>query len=140
MAPPTGDFGNYMSRPNTADDPFAATMHISLYRAYIGMGVVTDIAASLGRTGANAYNGLRSLTIQEHRANRYRSRLWFILPLALNLLGGIVAYMAIRYDDPDKAKNCLLLGIGIFALLLLPLALFGLAVLLSIPFGGMPFD
>ena len=72
------------------------------------------------RCGLVACGGLRSLLLQEHSAARYRSRWWFALPLALNLLGGIIAYLAIRHDDPDKAKNCLLAGLAIFTILLLP--------------------
>lgn len=48
---------------------------------------------------------------QDHAAVRYRSRLWYLLPVLFNLPGGIVAFFATRHDDPDKAKNCLLLGI-----------------------------
>lgn len=48
---------------------------------------------------------------QDHAAVRYRSRLWYLLPVLFNLPGGLVAFFATRHDDPDKAKNCLLLGI-----------------------------
>ena len=89
-----------------------------LYRAAAGL---TRICAAVAvRSSLAACGGLRSLALQEHSARRYRSRWWFILPLTLNLLGGIIAYLAIRYDDPDKAKNCLLAGLAIFAVLLLP--------------------
>ncbi|MXX21229.1 MAG: hypothetical protein F4Y82_00140 [Cenarchaeum sp. SB0665_bin_23] len=60
--------------------------------------------------------------VQDHAANRYRSRFWYILPLLFNLPGGLVSFFSIRYDDLDKAKNCLLLGI----LLFLPLLIFGI--------------
>jgi hypothetical protein len=46
-----------------------------------------------------------------------------------NILGGIVAYFAIRDDDPKKAKSCLLLGIILAAI---PLLLFVLPVLVGI--------
>ena len=42
---------------------------------------------------------------------RTRSGAWFLLPIALGLIGGIIAYFVLRNDDPDKAKNCLYLGI-----------------------------
>jgi cytochrome bd-type quinol oxidase subunit 1 len=29
------------------------------------------------------------------------------------LIGGIIAYFAIRRDDPQKAKKCLMVGIGL---------------------------
>ncbi|WOV92582.1 MAG: hypothetical protein R1F52_05575 [Candidatus Nitrosoabyssus spongiisocia] len=43
-----------------------------------------------------------------------RSNWWFLLPIFLDFIGGIIAYFAIRNDDIQKAKNCLYLG---FALL-----------------------
>ena len=94
------------------------------YRAATGL---TRVCATVAvRSSLVACGGLRSLALQEHSAKRYRSRWWFILPLTLNLLGGIIAYFAIRYDDPDKAKNCLLAGLAIFVALLLPWMALGL--------------
>lgn len=46
--------------------------------------------------------------------NRQRSRIWYILPICLSIVGGFIAYFAIRQDDPSKAKNCLWLGIILF--------------------------
>jgi len=43
----------------------------------------------------------------EHR----RSGLWYILPILFGIIGGVIAYFVIKQDDPDKAKNCLYLGI-----------------------------
>ena len=40
-----------------------------------------------------------------------RSNFWFLLPIFLGLIGGIIAYFVLRQDDPKKAKNCLWLGI-----------------------------
>ncbi len=40
-----------------------------------------------------------------------RSNLWFLLPIFLGLIGGVIAYFVLRNDDPKKAKNCLFLGI-----------------------------
>ena len=40
-----------------------------------------------------------------------RSNFWFLLPIFLSLIGGIIAYFILRHDDPKKAKNCLYLGI-----------------------------
>ncbi len=42
---------------------------------------------------------------------RPRSNWWFLLPIFLGLIGGIIAYFVLRHDDPRKAKNCLYLGI-----------------------------
>ena len=42
-----------------------------------------------------------------------RSNFWFLLPIFLGLIGGIIAYFVLRSDDPKKAKNCLYLGIAL---------------------------
>jgi uncharacterized membrane protein YeaQ/YmgE (transglycosylase-associated protein family) len=42
---------------------------------------------------------------------RRRSNWWFLLPIFIGLIGGIIAYFVLRHDDPQKAKNCLYLGI-----------------------------
>ena len=42
---------------------------------------------------------------------RIRSRWWYLLPIFIGLIGGIIAYFAIRRDDPQKAKKCLWVGI-----------------------------
>ena len=49
-----------------------------------------------------------------------RSNFWFLLPIFLGWIGGIIAFFVLRQDDPKKAKNCLYLGIvlGIIGLLL----------------------
>jgi uncharacterized membrane protein YeaQ/YmgE (transglycosylase-associated protein family) len=42
---------------------------------------------------------------------RPRSNAWFLLPIFLGLIGGVIAFFILRNDDPKKAKNCLYLGI-----------------------------
>ena len=42
---------------------------------------------------------------------RPRSDLWYVLPVLSGILGGLISYFAIKYDDPKKARNCLFLGI-----------------------------
>ena len=42
-----------------------------------------------------------------------RSNWWYMLPIFLGLIGGIIAFFVIRKDDPRKAKNCLFIGIGL---------------------------
>ena len=49
-----------------------------------------------------------------------RSNWWFLLPIFLNICGGVIAYFVLRHDDPQKAKNCLILGA---VLLAIPIAL-----------------
>ena len=60
---------------------------------------------------------------------RRRSTLWFLLPVVFNVLGGIVAYFAIRDDDPKKARSCLFLGIVLAAI---PILLFVVPVVVGI--------
>lgn len=37
--------------------------------------------------------------------------MWYLLPIFVGLIGGIIAYWVLRRDDPKKAKKCLYLGI-----------------------------
>ena len=50
---------------------------------------------------------------------RQRSNWWYLVPIFLGIIGGIIAYFALRNDDHQKAKKCLYLGlilgsIGVF--------------------------
>ena len=50
---------------------------------------------------------------------RQRSNWWYLLPIFLGIIGGIIGYFALRNDDRQKAKKCLYLAlilgaIGIF--------------------------
>ena len=58
---------------------------------------------------------------------RRRSGAWFLLPIFLGIVGGVIAYFVLRHDDPSKAKNCLLLGSTLTALwiaaIVVPIAL-----------------
>lgn len=47
---------------------------------------------------------------------RRRSRWWYILPIFFSIIGGIISFFAIRHDDPEKARNCLIVGIVLFIL------------------------
>ncbi len=47
---------------------------------------------------------------------KIRSRAWYLVPIFFGLIGGIIAYFAIRRDDPQKAKKCLLVGIILTAI------------------------
>ena len=40
-----------------------------------------------------------------------RSNFWYILPIILGIIGGIVAYFGLRNDDRKKAKNCIYIGL-----------------------------
>ena len=48
-----------------------------------------------------------------------RSNWWYLVPIFLGVIGGIIAYFELRNDDHQKAKKCLYLGlilgsVGIF--------------------------
>ena len=45
-----------------------------------------------------------------------RSNMWYLLPIFVGLIGGIIAYWVLRHDDPAKAKNCLYIGIVLAAI------------------------
>ena len=40
-----------------------------------------------------------------------RSSMWYLLPIFIGMIGGIIGYLIIRKDDPQKAKNCIYIGI-----------------------------
>ena len=40
-----------------------------------------------------------------------RSVLWYLLPIFIGIIGGIIAFVVIRNSDPLKGKYCLIIGI-----------------------------
>jgi uncharacterized membrane protein YeaQ/YmgE (transglycosylase-associated protein family) len=62
-------------------------------------------------------------------SGKTRSNWWFLLPILLGLIGGIIAYFVLRNDDAKKAKNCLYLGLVLFVIgIAINIAIFGLAI------------
>ena len=58
-----------------------------------------------------------------------RSNWWFLLPILLGLIGGVIAFFVLKRDNPRKAKNCLYIGIMLFVIgIVINLAFFGLAI------------
>ena len=45
-----------------------------------------------------------------------RSNWWYALPILLSIVGGLIAYFALRDDDSSKAKNCPYVGFAMVAL------------------------
>ena len=45
-----------------------------------------------------------------------RSAWWYLVPILFSILGGIIAYFVIKNDDPQKAKNCMIIGIVLFVI------------------------
>ncbi len=73
-------------------------------------------------TGANYCNKCGTALINsglkaEQRPTRTpqeRSSMWYLAPILIGLIGGIIAYFIIRKDDPKKARNCMVIGFGLF--------------------------
>ena len=61
-----------------------------------------------------------------------RRNTWFLLPILFGMIGGIIAYIVIRKDDPRKAKNCLYVGIIMMGIgIILNIMLLGTNVMLN---------
>ena len=59
---------------------------------------------------------------------KQRSNWWYILPILFGIIGGIIAYFAIRKDDREKAKKCIYLGLILLAVgIILEIAIAGVA-------------
>jgi len=41
---------------------------------------------------------------------KQRSGLWYLLPIILGIIGGVIAWFVIRNDDPKKAKKLFVVG------------------------------
>lgn len=50
------------------------------------------------------------------RYERRRSWVWFLLPVFVQIIGGVIAYYALKPDEPRMAKDCLYIGITLTAL------------------------
>jgi NhaP-type Na+/H+ or K+/H+ antiporter len=59
---------------------------------------------------------------------RQRSWSWYLLPAIVGVIGGVIAYYVLRFDDPPKAKNCLWLGIILSAIYFAYFVLFSLLI------------
>ena len=57
-----------------------------------------------------------------------RSNWWYLVPIFLGVIGGIIAYFALRRDDREKAKKCMYLGLILLAVgIILDISLAGFA-------------
>ena len=60
--------------------------------------------------------------------HKKRSNWWYILPIFLGVIGGIIAYFVLRKDDHEKAKKCMYIGLILLAVgILLEISLAGVA-------------
>ena len=60
------------------------------------------------------------------------SAAWWLLPIFLSFIGGIIAWACVKDRDPGMAKNCLILGIVITVVPFLIVLLISVA---SLPYG-----
>lgn len=51
-----------------------------------------------------------------------KSNTWYLLPIFLGIIGGIIAYFVLRNSDSRKARNCLIVGIVVLVLGIVVLA------------------
>ena len=49
--------------------------------------------------------------LKPERVRRVRSIWWYLAPIILGILGGLIAYLALRNDDLQKAKKSLYFGL-----------------------------
>ena len=40
-----------------------------------------------------------------------RSKAWYLLPIFLGIIGGIIGFFVLRHDSPKMARNCLIIGV-----------------------------
>ena len=57
------------------------------------------------------YENIQKLLMSEIKS---RSKAWYILPILMGIIGGLIAYFAIRKDDPHLGKNCFIVGVVMF--------------------------
>ena len=54
---------------------------------------------------------------RELKLSQKSSKAWYLLPIFLSILGGVIAYLCLRRKDPARGRNALVVGIVPFALL-----------------------
>ncbi len=84
-----------------------------------------EVVRTIGRRLSSLFRGgdrrrAETGARQQQRQLR-RSKWWFLLPIFLHAVGGIMAFFVLREDDARTARNCLYLGLSLTALMLGPL-------------------
>jgi len=77
---------------------------------------------------SNIPSGKSSSNVSSQPSNvpvHRRSAAWYLLPIFITWLGGLISYFVIRHDDPKKAKNCLILGISLTLIYLIIIGILG---------------
>ncbi len=55
--------------------------------------------------------------------NKNRSGLWYLLPIIFGIIGGVIAYLVLRKEDYDMARDCFIWGIVINTVVLVAYAI-----------------
>jgi hypothetical protein len=69
---------------------------------------------------------VRSSYFEGSNLRKERSGWWYIVPILFSIIGGIIAYLIVKDDDPKLAKNCLIIGIILFVIGLMLIPFVGL--------------
>jgi hypothetical protein len=51
------------------------------------------------------------MTSRHESSTKRRSRLWYLLPIFLSIVGGVIAYFVLKGNDPITARNTLWVGV-----------------------------
>ena len=68
--------------------------------------------------------------MSSENTTKSHSGMWYLAPIFLGILGGIVMYLVIKDDDPKMAKKGLIVGLILTAVSVIayvPFAIMGLA-------------
>jgi len=63
---------------------------------------------------------------------RTRSRWWYLLPIGLGIIGGLIAFLVLRKEDYDMARDCFIWGIVINTVALVAYAIVSVSRWLSV--------
>ena len=64
--------------------------------------------------------------------NQRRGKAWFLLPIFLGIVGGLISYFILRRSDEAMAKDCLRIGAAFIAAMA---ASVGIQMVLPFPYG-----
>lgn len=83
-----------------------------------------EVLRAIGRRLFTPFRGdEHSVVVSTRQQRPRRSKWWFLLPIFLHSVGGIVAFFVLRDDDDSTARNCLYLGLSLTALTIGPFIL-----------------
>jgi hypothetical protein len=80
------------------------------------VGLATGASASAPQAGTASWGGAGYGPTWPTRPRRTVSGWWWLLPILMGWLGGLIAWLANRDTHPDKARQMLLVGIAISVL------------------------